>query len=80
MGFSKIVQSFKSQVPERWLTDSLNKLDKEELEKLEKLDFKTLLEKLRERLEEQDSAHSGGNKWIGTTALLVWNNGMNLPV
>ena len=70
---------FKSEVPERWLTDFAKQaFDKEELEKLEKLDFKTLLEKLRERLEEQDSAHSGGNKWIGTGGTSPFgNNGMN---
>ena len=66
MGCSKIAQAFKSEVPERWLTGLAKQaFDEEELEKLEKLDFKTLLEKLRERLDEQDSAHSGGNKWIG---------------
>ena len=29
-------------------------------------DFEELMEALRERLEEQDDRHEGGNKWIGT--------------
>ena len=70
---------FKSEVPESWLNGLAKQLfDEEELQKLEKLDFKTLLERLRERLEEQDSAHSGGNKWIGTGGTSPFgNNGMN---
>ncbi len=70
---------FQAEIPERWLSGLAKQLfDPEELEQLEKLDFDELMEKLRERLEEQDSAHSGGNKWIGQGGTSPFgNNGMN---
>lgn len=70
---------FQAEVPERWLRAMTRQMfDADELEKLEKLDFDELMEKLRERLEEQDSAHSGGNKWIGTGGTSPFgHSGMN---
>ncbi|GGO82263.1 VWA domain-containing protein [Marinobacterium nitratireducens] len=55
-------------IPEHWLeADFLRQLsdeDKAQIEALGGLD--KLLETLRQRLEEQDERHAGGNKWIGT--------------
>ncbi len=67
---------FKSEIPDRWLAGLAKQIfDEEELKKLETLDFQTLLERLKERLKEQDSAHSGGSKWIGTGGTSPFGHG-----
>ncbi|WP_299309577.1 VWA domain-containing protein [uncultured Croceicoccus sp.] len=55
-------------IPEDWLRAVAEKyLSAEEREKIEALgDWDTIMETLKKRLEEQDSRHQGGNKWIGT--------------
>ncbi|MEN9558832.1 MAG: hypothetical protein RLZZ502_43 [Pseudomonadota bacterium] len=56
-----------SSLPEEWLRRVLEKnLSPEELKKLEALDWQTLMDTLKQRLEEQKERHQGGNKWIGT--------------
>ncbi len=56
------------QIPEDWLKDVFkNELTEEEKNRIDKLGgLDALLERLRELLEEQNEAHHGGNKWIGT--------------
>ena len=56
-----------AEIPEAWLREQLRKhLSEEERAALDELGFDELLEKFRERLAEQDGAHHGGSKWIGT--------------
>ncbi|MFN3565714.1 MAG: vWA domain-containing protein [Burkholderiaceae bacterium] len=55
------------EIPDEWFRQLLERsFTPEELAKLEKLGFDKLMEEFRKRLEEQDGAHHGGNKWIGT--------------
>jgi uncharacterized protein len=54
-------------LPEDWLKKLLEKtLTPEEKAKLSAMDWQTLMETLKKRLEEQEKRHQGGNKWIGT--------------
>ena len=51
-----------------WLKNPLNRLpfSPEELAKIKQLDIEELLRLFEERLREQQEAHHGGGKWIGT--------------
>ncbi len=69
--FSGIEEAFEAllaEVPEEWLRHQaelvLTDAERAEIEALG--GFEKLMEALRERLEEQDERHEGGNKWIGT--------------
>src|SRR6056297_163351 len=55
-------------IPGDWLEKHAEKhLTEEERAEIEALGgFDELMETLKKRLEEQDSRHQGGNKWIGT--------------
>ncbi|RUO31817.1 hypothetical protein CWE12_02120 [Aliidiomarina sedimenti] len=57
-----------SAIPEEWLQRTiqrqLSEADKAALEG--EGDLQSLLDKFRERLDEQQKRHAGGNKWIGT--------------
>ena len=55
-------------VPEEWLRRQVELLlSEEERAQIEAMGgFDALMQALRERLEEQDDRHEGGNKWIGT--------------
>ena len=55
-------------VPEDWLRRSSElMLDDDERKLIESLGgFEQLMQALRERLDEQENRHEGGNKWIGT--------------
>lgn len=55
-------------LPEDWLRKEFEKsLSDEEKEKLKALGgLEELMKALKERLEEQEKRHAGGNKWIGT--------------
>ena len=57
-----------TDIPEDWLSRSGDlQLSDEEKAQLEALGgLEELMRALRERLEEQDERHEGGNKWIGT--------------
>jgi len=69
----------KIEISERWVSGLKKQIfNQKELEKLEKLDFEQILEKLRARLNEQNSEHFGGNKWIGMGGTSPFgNNGKN---
>ncbi|GAB4477696.1 MAG: VWA domain-containing protein [Burkholderiaceae bacterium] len=55
------------EIPDEWFKQLLDRaFSPEELAKLEKLGFDKLMEEFRKRLEEQEGAHHGGNKWIGS--------------
>ncbi len=57
-----------AEIPDDWLRQQAElQLSDEERAKIESLGgFDELMKALRERLEEQDDRHEGGNKWIGT--------------
>ena len=65
------------ELPEEWLKAIAEKLlSKEEMEAIEKLgSWDEIMEKLKERLEEQHERHEGGNKWIGTGGTSPFGNG-----
>ncbi len=55
-------------LPEDWLRKMTEKfLTQEEMDQIEAMGgFEKLMETLKQRLEEQEKRHEGGNKWIGT--------------
>ncbi len=57
-----------TDVPDEWLRQRAElMLSEEERARIEALGgFEQLMQALRERLDEQDDRHEGGNKWIGT--------------
>lgn len=57
-----------AQIPQEWLRAMAEKLlTPEEMAQIQALGgFDALMETLRQRLREQNEAHHGGNKWIGT--------------
>lgn len=59
---------FGKDIPEDWLRDALKRqLSDEEKAQIEALGgLDKLMQTLRERLQEQQKRHQGGNKWIGT--------------
>ncbi len=61
-------EDLSAEIPEEWLRRIAEKvLSPEEMAEIEALGgWEKLMETLKERLEEQDSAHHGGSKWIGT--------------
>ena len=69
--FHGIEEAFKAlaeDLPEDWLRKQAELLlSEEERRQIEAMGgFDALMDALRERLEEQDERHEGGNKWIGT--------------
>jgi hypothetical protein len=69
--FDGIEEAFKAlvaDVPDEWLRHQAELvLSEEERAEIEALGgFEKLMEALRERLEEQEGRHEGGNKWVGT--------------
>ncbi|CAM3507356.1 vWA domain-containing protein [Parendozoicomonas haliclonae] len=57
-----------AMIPEEWLRKEFERfLSEEEKAKIMGLgDFQELIKQFKERLEEQQKRHQGGNKWIGT--------------
>ncbi len=71
---------FAREIPEAWFKQLLEReFTPEELAKLEKLGFDRLLEEFRKRLEEQDGAHHGGSKWIGSGGTSPFGHGGRNP-
>ena len=68
------------EIPDEWFRQLLERdFTPEELARLEKLGFDKLLEEFRKRLEEQDGAHHGGNKWIGSGGTSPFGHGGKHP-
>ena len=63
-----LARAFKQEIPEEWLRKLAEKLlTDEEKAQVEALGgWDKLMETLRQRLQEQQGRHQGGNKWIGT--------------
>jgi len=71
---------FTKEIPDEWFRSLLEReFTPEELAKLEKLGFDRLMEEFRKRLEEQDGAHHGGNKWIGSGGTSPFGHGGRNP-
>ena len=63
----ELLTELQQDLPYDWLRKTLElQLSPEELAKLDKLGWDQLMETLRQRLEEQQERHEGGNRWIGT--------------
>jgi len=67
-GAEKFVAMALKDIPEEWLNSNLEKqFTPEEIAQIKALGgLEALMKAFRERLEEQNEAHHGGNKWIGT--------------
>lgn len=67
-GIEDAYKALLADVPEEWLRKQAELfLSEEELAAVEAMGgFDELMDALRERLDEQDERHEGGNKWIGT--------------
>jgi uncharacterized protein with von Willebrand factor type A (vWA) domain len=60
-------EALEADIPEEWLRKQLEKhLSEAEKAKLEEKGWDELLEMFKERMKEQNGAHHGGSKWIGT--------------
>ncbi|WP_171240621.1 VWA domain-containing protein [Ruegeria sp. HKCCA5491] len=66
ISFDQVLEAV--DIPAEWLAKMAEKhLSDEEKAEIEALGgFDKLMEKLRERLKDQEGRHQGGNKWIGT--------------
>ncbi|HEU0202128.1 MAG TPA: hypothetical protein VFR86_17060 [Burkholderiaceae bacterium] len=77
--FFKGVQTtldFTKEIPDEWFKQLLERdFSPEELAQLEKLGWDKLMEEFRKRLDEQDGAHHGGNKWIGSGGTSPFGHG-----
>ena len=67
-GAENLADSLFGEIPEDWLRRQAElNLTEEEKQQIEALGgWEKLMETLKQRLEEQESRHQGGNKWIGT--------------
>lgn len=67
-GIDDAFKTLVSDLPDDWLTQQAElMLSEEERAQIEAMGgFDKLMEALRERLDEQQNRHEGGNKWIGT--------------
>ena len=77
--FKGIETSYGTQeedIPLDWLKAVAEKyLSEEEMEKIKSLgSWEEIMETLKERLEEQEKRHEGGNKWIGTGGTSPYGN------
>ena len=64
-------------IPDEWLrSEFMNQLTEEEKSRIESLGgLDELIEKFKERLQEQEKRHSGGSKWIGTGGTSPFGHG-----
>jgi uncharacterized protein with von Willebrand factor type A (vWA) domain len=67
-GIEEAFEGLVAELPEDWLRKQAElHLSEEEMAQIEAMGgFEALMEALKERLEEQDDRHEGGNRWIGT--------------
>jgi uncharacterized protein with von Willebrand factor type A (vWA) domain len=67
-GIESAFRTLAEELPDDWLTAQAELLlTEEERQRIEALGgFEALMKALRERLDEQDERHEGGNRWIGT--------------
>jgi hypothetical protein len=71
---------FAREIPDAWFRSLLEReFTAEELAQLEALGFDRLMQEFRKRLEEQDGAHHGGSKWIGSGGTSPFGHGGRNP-
>ena len=80
-GAQKYVALKLGEIPEEWMKDGLSRaFSEEELAEIEAMGgLEALMEAFRQRWEEQDGAHHGGNKWIGTGGTSPFGSGGASP-
>ena len=67
---------FTKEIPEEWFKQILERaFTPEEIARIEKLGWDQLMEEFKKRLEEQDSAHHGGDRWIGSGGTSPFGHG-----
>ena len=79
-GIEEAFNALVGEVPDEWLRKQAELLlSEEERAQIEAMGgFEALMEALRERLDEQEGRHEGGNKWIGTAGTSPFGaNGYN---
>jgi uncharacterized protein with von Willebrand factor type A (vWA) domain len=79
-GAEKVFERIVAELPADWLKAVTERLlTEEEKKKVEALGgWDKLLETLRQRLQEQQGRHEGGNKWVGSAGTSPFgNNGFN---
>ncbi len=64
-------------IPEEWLQGLAREMFSED--EIDKLSFDELMDELAKRLQEQDAAHHGGSKWIGTGGTSPFGNSGQNP-
>ena len=64
-------------IPEDWLQGLAREMFSDE--EIEAMSFEELMEELAKRLQEQDGAHHGGNRWIGTGGTSPFGNSGQNP-
>ena len=64
-------------IPEEWLQGLAREMFSED--EIDKLSFDELMDELAKRLQEQDAAHHGGSKWIGTGGTSPFGNSGRNP-
>ena len=76
-GLDSVDGMIEALIPDDWLRQEFSKhLTDEEKAKIESLGgLEELIEKFKERLEEQKGRHAGGNKWIGTGGTSPFGHG-----
>ena len=77
-GMDSIDGMIEAMIPEDWLRkEFIKQLSEEEKAAIESLGgLDELIEKFKERLEEQKKRHAGGNKWIGTGGTSPFGHGV----
>lgn len=79
-GIESAFKDLEAELPEEWLRKQAElHLSEEEMAHIESMGgFDALMEALKERLEEQENRHEGGNRWIGTAGTSPFGaNGFN---
>ena len=65
-------------IPEDWLQGLAREMFSDE--EIEAMSFEELMDELAKRLQEQDGAHHGGSRWIGTGGTSPFGNSGQNPV
>lgn len=72
----ELITDLVKTLPQDWLTRQLEReLTPEQLAQLKAMDWDELMDTLRQRLQEQNERHEGGNRWIGTGGTSPFGNG-----
>lgn len=76
-GLDSLEGLVEASIPDEWLrSEFLKQLSEEEKAKIDSLGgLDELIKKFKERLEEQQKRHAGGNKWIGTGGTSPFGHG-----